>query len=265
MTTTFLFANNATTTIAAPISAGDTTVTISPGSGNLFPSPISGEQFAFSMVDAATGTRHEVMYCTSRTGDVLTVTRGQEGTTAQTWLVGDFGSNFITAGTAEAFAQNISGAVVYLGTWDANTNAPALTSGVGTSGTYYVVSVAGSTPLDGITIWSIGDWAVFNGTTWEKINGSENEAFNNITIQALTGVVYANGALPCTAASGNDISNAIGAVPVQNANAIQNAAGWDITPTGTKLVFSYNGTDVGSLDSSGNFIVSGDITSQGTP
>ena len=40
-----------------------------------------------------------------------------------------------------------------------------------------------------------------------------------------------------------------------SANAIANTSGWNITPTGTKLYFNYNGTNVASLDSSGNFIV----------
>jgi len=40
---------------------------------------------------------------------------------------------------------------------------------------------------------------------------------------------------------------------VGNANAIANTGGWAITPTGTKLYFSYNGTNVASMDSSGNF------------
>jgi hypothetical protein len=48
------------------------------------------------------------------------------------------------------------------------------------------------------------------------------------------------------------------------ATAIANAGGWNITPTGTTLYFNYNGTNVGSLDSSGNFIVIGDITAYGT-
>jgi len=37
------------------------------------------------------------------------------------------------------------------------------------------------------------------------------------------------------------------------ATAIANTGGWAITPSGTKLYFSYNGTNVASMDSSGNF------------
>jgi len=42
------------------------------------------------------------------------------------------------------------GGVMYNGIWNASTNSPSLTSSVGTKGLYYIVSVAGSTNLDGI-------------------------------------------------------------------------------------------------------------------
>ena len=68
---------------------------------------------------------------------------------------------------------SIQGGVSYQGTWNATTNSPTLTSGVGTKGYYYVVSVAGSTNLDGITTWNVGDWAIFNGTAWEKVDNTD--------------------------------------------------------------------------------------------
>lgn len=66
------------------------------------------------------------------------------------------------------------GSVNYQGTWNASTNTPALASGVGTKGFYYVVSVPGSTDLDGITDWKSNDWAIFNGTSWEKIDNTDS-------------------------------------------------------------------------------------------
>lgn len=67
----------------------------------------------------------------------------------------------------------VLGALSYQGTWNASTNTPTLTSGVGTKGYYYVVSVAGSTDLDGITDWVVGDWAVYNGTAWQQIDNTD--------------------------------------------------------------------------------------------
>ncbi len=66
--------------------------------------------------------------------------------------------------------SSIIGTLSYQGGWNASTNVPALTSSVGTSGYYYVVTTAGSTNLNGITDWVIGDWAIFNGTVWQKID-----------------------------------------------------------------------------------------------
>ena len=63
--------------------------------------------------------------------------------------------------------------LTYKGTWNASANLPALSSGSGVNGDYYVVNVAGSTNLDGITDWQIGDWAIFNGTVWQKIDQSD--------------------------------------------------------------------------------------------
>jgi len=67
----------------------------------------------------------------------------------------------------------LSGFVNYEGTWNASTNTPTLVSSVGTKGDYYVVSVTGSTNLNGITTWTQGDWVIFNGTTWEKVDNTD--------------------------------------------------------------------------------------------
>jgi len=67
----------------------------------------------------------------------------------------------------------VLGALSYQGTWNASTNNPTLTSSVGTKGYYYVVDVAGSTNLNGITDWLVGDWAVFNGSVWQKIDNTD--------------------------------------------------------------------------------------------
>jgi hypothetical protein len=79
----------------------------------------------------------------------------------------------------------VLGALSYQGTWDANTNSPTLTSSVGTKGYYYVVSVAGNTNLNGITDWLVGDWAVFNGSIWQKVDNTETVT----SVNGFTGAV----------------------------------------------------------------------------
>lgn len=82
------------------------------------------------------------------------------------------------------------------------------------------------------------------------------------------GLLRGNGTSALSVASAADVVAAIGSTAVTNAtNAtkIVNAGGWNVTPTGTKLYFNYNGTNVASLDSSGNLIVLADVTAYGTP
>lgn len=67
----------------------------------------------------------------------------------------------------------LMGDLNYQGTWNASTNTPTLTSSVGTKGYYYVVDVAGSTNLNGITDWQVGDWAIFNGSVWQKVDNTD--------------------------------------------------------------------------------------------
>lgn len=94
---------------------------------------------------------------------------------------------------------NAIGALNYKGTWDASTNNPTLTSSVGTKGDYYVVSVAGSTNLDGTTLWGVGDWAVFNGSIWQKVDAGDTTNVTSLTVTTLTGYMYANNTSPVTA------------------------------------------------------------------
>ena len=82
--------------------------------------------------------------------------------------------------------NSLVGGVKYQGTWNASTNTPALVSSVGTSGFYYVVDVAGSTNLNGITDWKVGDWAIFNGTTWQKVDNTDSVISVNGYIGAVT-------------------------------------------------------------------------------
>jgi hypothetical protein len=95
------------------------------------------------------------------------------------------GTNPNDAVTFSQLGSATSGAVSYVGSWNAATNSPTLVSGVGTKGQYYVVSVAGSTNIDGISEWKPQDWILFNGTIWEKVDNSEGI----VTVNGQDGVV----------------------------------------------------------------------------
>ena len=89
---------------------------------------------------------------------------------------GNSGKFLTTNGSALSWAS-VAGGLSYQGTWNASTNTPTLASSTGINGYYYIVATAGSTNLNGITDWAIGDWLLFNGTVWQKIDQSETLQF----------------------------------------------------------------------------------------
>ncbi|MET3067360.1 glycine-rich domain-containing protein [Atlantibacter hermannii] len=109
MALTLLAANNAQTVLAAGISSSATSITVNTGTGALFPSPVSGTSyFKLTLVDAATGSLTEIVHVTARSGDVMTIQRGQEGTTARAWSANDLAANMMTAGSFDALLQKQS-------------------------------------------------------------------------------------------------------------------------------------------------------------
>lgn len=91
-----LLVNNAATTLAVAALAGDATLTVVDGSH--FPTPTAGDFFLVTLSNATPETLWEICKCTSRSGNVLTITRAQEGTTALGWAIGSKCEVRLTAG-----------------------------------------------------------------------------------------------------------------------------------------------------------------------
>ncbi len=102
---TLLYANNAVSTLAAALGAGDLSLTVAAGDGALFPAPDSGlgEYFMCTLVDAA--NEPEIVKAAARTGDTLTIERAQEGTSAREFAAGDRVELRLTAGGLDSFIQ----------------------------------------------------------------------------------------------------------------------------------------------------------------
>lgn len=80
------FANNAHSTLLSNLGPTDTVLTVPNGEGARFPNPSGGDFFMLTIED--TSGNIEIVDCTGRTTDVLTVIRGREGTTARAYTVG---------------------------------------------------------------------------------------------------------------------------------------------------------------------------------
>jgi hypothetical protein len=143
----------------------------------------------------------------------------------------------ITSATTASFTGGLS----YQGGWNASTNTPTLTSSVGTNGYYYIVTTAGSTNLNGITDWQIGDWAIFNGTVWQKIDQTDLVA----SVNGQTGVVvldYADVGAPST--SGTDATGTWSISVTGNAGTATNVAGG----AANKIVYNTNSNTTAFID-----------------
>jgi len=74
-----LYTNNAATYLAFGITNTATTMQVSANAGSLFPNPTGGDYFYVSLISLS-GPIIEIVKCTARSGDILTIERGQEGT-----------------------------------------------------------------------------------------------------------------------------------------------------------------------------------------
>lgn len=100
-----LFANNATTTLAGAVSSTSTSLALATGSGALFPNPAAGQYFVGTINSTTVPGLLEIVWCTARSGDTLTIVRAQEGTTGSGFNSGDTFSGLCTAGMLGAFVQ----------------------------------------------------------------------------------------------------------------------------------------------------------------
>jgi len=101
--------NNAFATLAAGINSSATSITVTTGQGARFPTLSAGDYFYATLVD--TSNNLEIVKCTSRSTDVLTVVRAQETTTARAYSTGDRIEIRLTAATFLDAAGVVDGAV----------------------------------------------------------------------------------------------------------------------------------------------------------
>ena len=101
---TQLFANNAASKLAGAVALGAVSLTLKTGDGAKFPTPSGGDFFLVTLYQKVgqDEVNHEIVKCTARVGDVLTVVRAQEGTTARAFSADDPVELRLTAGALTA-------------------------------------------------------------------------------------------------------------------------------------------------------------------
>ena len=113
--------------------------------------------------------------------------------------------------------------------------------------------------------------ALSTPTAVANISGGAASQINYQTASSTTGfiangtsgqVLQSNGSAAPSWVSSSSINITGNAA---TANNITNSGGWSVTPSGTTLYFNYNGTNVASLDSSGNLVALANVTAYGTP
>lgn len=132
--TQLLFKNNDSTTLNAPLTNIAVTATLAPGSGATLPAPGAGQAFFATFIDAATGLLNEIVRVTAVAGDVVTMVRAQDGTTAKAWATGDIFALLINAGTMGAMLQkDLVQDIMYGGVATGTANAISITTAAATT------------------------------------------------------------------------------------------------------------------------------------
>jgi hypothetical protein len=266
------------------------TITIKNNSGTGVAVPAGKSMIVFN---DGTNVVNVTTYASSLTlGAALPVTSGGTGVTTSTGtgnnvlstsptlvtpVLGTPTSGTLTNCTGLPFSTGVSGlgtgVATFLETPTSANLAAAVTGETGSGSLVFATSPTLVTPVLGTpssgTLTSCTSLPIVAGTT-----GTLTVARGGTGVATLTGVVYGNGTGNFSVATGSEIATAIGSTAVTNAtnatnstNAtrITNAGGWNITPSGATLFFNYNGTNVASLDSSGNFKALANIGAFVTP
>ena len=153
--------------------------------------------------------------------------------------------------------------VTYLGTWNAATNTPTLTNGVGDAGDLYICNIAGTANFGaGPVTFAVGDWVLYGSGTWQKSSG-QNGTVTSVAA-SITGNSIGLTGSPITTAgtlafafagtSGQYINGAgnlvtfpsfSGYVPYTGATQTLDMGAWDVNARGIKI----NGTGgLGHID-----------------
>lgn len=194
------FANNATSTLASGINNSVTSLSVASGQGALFPTLGGGDYFYCTLSNV--GGTIEIIKVTARSTDTFTIVRGQDGTSAASWLSGDRVELRLVAASlndipkldeANTFTQaqtfNTALGVASGGTGSATLTANNVLLGNGTSALQVVApGTSGNVLTSNGTTWSSSApaLALSGNNTWtgtQTFNGSSS-IFGTVMLDA---------------------------------------------------------------------------------
>jgi hypothetical protein len=206
-------ANNAFATLASSITSSGTSITLTTGQGARFPSLGAGDYFYATLID--TSNNLEIVKCTARSTDVLTVVRAQESTTARAYSAGDRIEIRLTAQTfldaTQALPTQTGNAGKYLKTdgtnasWESISSVtPTSVSDQANSSTGYFDLPAGTTaqrpgsPGSGMirfnTTINEPEWYDAASSVWRKFSEAANYTIEYLVVAGGGGAGSSNGA-----------------------------------------------------------------------
>lgn len=176
------FSNNGSSLTASLISAADTQVTLSSGDGAKFPAPTGGN-YAMCTLEDVSGNI-EIVKMTGRAGDICTIVRAQEGTTALSFPSGSRFELRVTKGVLDSFVQKDGDSITGIVTM----------SGAGKiSGGAYENGIVRGSPIRGADDGTANEFVVPSGAGAPTIGGNVVYHAGNLTIGVLNPIVYKTG------------------------------------------------------------------------
>jgi hypothetical protein len=158
-----LYANNAVGTLASGITNVATSLTLNAGQAALFPNPSAPQVFYVTLTDAATQTLIEIVQVTAVSGNIFSIVRAQDGTTALSWNAGDIVSQRTIRLELQGFENAAEG--LFGSTGQNVIISPSTTLGI-----------KGTTLADNANAGSVGEYLLISQNPIATLSGSGAQA-----------------------------------------------------------------------------------------
>jgi hypothetical protein len=247
-------------------------LTVKTGDGALFPALAAGDYFYATLIDNY--NQLEIIKVTARTGDVLTITRAQDGTTARVYTIGDKVEIRLTVAALNdlvaAAATTSTAGIVQLTDSVASTSITTAATPNSVKTAYDLANTANTTANSALTVanaalpkagGTVTGAVTFSNTIVGSINGNAATVTNGVYTtgdQSIAGIKTFAGAAFTDANFRAYVAGGVSLVLFDNASA--QADYFYYERAANRFAWAVNSIDKLSLDSTGNLTASGNVT-----